>query len=91
VIIHGDILLESEIPKQCFIQVYNEHPNQEHLVDYFECTSCLRNGQPIRWICKSCALVCHKSTQNFFLFISTLFICIDHRVTALIFKNKATG
>ncbi len=65
-IIHGDVLLESEVPRQCFIQVFNEHPNQEHLVDYFECKACVRNGQPLRWICKSCASVCHKSTLNRF-------------------------
>ncbi|CAF4272216.1 unnamed protein product, partial [Rotaria sp. Silwood2] len=75
VVIHGEIMLDSEVPKQCFIQVYNEHPQQEHLVDYFECKQCLRNGQPLRWICKSCASVCHK----------------NHGVTPLIFKNKANG
>ncbi|CAF4714585.1 unnamed protein product [Rotaria sp. Silwood2] len=48
VVIHGEIMLDSEVPKQCFIQVYNEHPQQEHLVDYFECKQCLRNGQPLR-------------------------------------------
>ncbi len=63
-VIHGDILLESEVPKQCFIQVYNEHPEQEHFVDYFECEVCLRDGKPIRWICKSCASVCHKGTKK---------------------------
>jgi len=75
VVIHGNVILESEVPKQCFIQVYNEHPEQEHLVDYFECKICLRGGQPLRWICKSCASVCHK----------------NHGVTPLIFGNKATG
>ncbi|CAF1281855.1 unnamed protein product [Adineta steineri] len=66
VVIHGDILLESEVPKQCFIQTYNENPNQEHLVDYFECKQCVRNGQPLRWICQSCASVCHKSKRIFY-------------------------
>ncbi|UJR37805.1 hypothetical protein I4U23_030495 [Adineta vaga] len=75
VVVHGDILLESEVPKKCFIQMYNEHPEQEHLVDYFQCTDCVRDGKPLRWICKSCAAVCHK----------------NHSVTPLIFGNRATG
>lgn len=53
-VIHGDILLESEVPKQCFIQVYNENPGKTHLVDYFECKTCLRNGSPLR--CKNIKL-----------------------------------
>ncbi|CAF3481580.1 unnamed protein product [Rotaria sp. Silwood1] len=75
VVIHGDVILDSEVPKQCFIQVYYENPGKEHLVDFFECKQCLRNGQPLRWICKSCASVCHK----------------NHGVTPLIFNNKANG
>ena len=70
-VIHGDVLLESEVPRQCFIQVYHEHPNQEHLVDYFQCPTCIRNGQPMRWICKSCASVCHKSTSTILLFVTS--------------------
>lgn len=53
-------MLESEVPKKCFVQIYTENPNQEHLVDYFECPQCLRDGKALRWICRSCASVCHK-------------------------------
>ncbi|CAF1152309.1 unnamed protein product [Adineta ricciae] len=75
VVIHGDVVLESEVPKTCFRQVYQEHPNQAHQVDYFQCYTCLTDGKPLRWICKSCATVCHKK----------------HDVKALIFGNNATG
>lgn len=75
VVVHGDVVLESEVPKKCFIQVYNENPNIEHRVDYFQCPKCVRSGQPLKWICKSCAMVCHK----------------DHKVSALMFGNRAQG
>ncbi|CAF0876405.1 unnamed protein product, partial [Didymodactylos carnosus] len=48
IIVHGDILLESEVPKQCIIETFLNYPNREHIVDYFECTQCLRNGQSLR-------------------------------------------
>lgn len=47
-VIHGDVMLDSEVPKQCFAQVYQENPNQEHFVDYFECKQCVRIGQPLK-------------------------------------------
>lgn len=65
-VIHGEVILESDVPKQCFIQMFNENPNQEHVVDYFECKVCLKNGKPVRWICRNCATVCHKSKINSF-------------------------
>ncbi|CAM4895611.1 unnamed protein product [Rotaria socialis] len=73
VVIHGEVVLESEIPKKCFKQIYHEDPHQKHLVDYFQCPQCGKDGKPLRWICKSCARACHK----------------NHDITPLMFGNEA--
>ncbi|CAF3363390.1 unnamed protein product [Rotaria socialis] len=75
VVIHGEVVLESEIPKKCFKQIYHEDPHQKHLVDYFQCQQCGKDGKPLRWICKSCARACHK----------------NHDITPLMFGNEASG
>jgi len=64
----GEVHLTSDIPKQCFSQVYDKANNAQKM-DYFTCKDCKFN-----WICKSCAETCHKDHQ-----ISTYIL--EHRPT----------
>ncbi|XP_021358562.1 E3 ubiquitin-protein ligase TRIM62-like [Mizuhopecten yessoensis] len=55
--IYGKIILESDMPKKCFQQVFEEGNPQS--VDYFCCKQCA-----FQWICRSCMEVCHQGHET---------------------------
>ncbi|XP_033750123.1 uncharacterized protein LOC117334549 [Pecten maximus] len=54
--IYGKIVLESDMPKKCFRQVFQDGNPQS--VDYFCCKRC-----GFQWICRSCMEVCHQGHE----------------------------
>lgn len=55
VVIDGCVMFDSDKPKQCFAETYNDlHPE---MTDYFTCQTCSGTN----WICRWCKQVCHAS------------------------------
>lgn len=56
IVIFGEVIFESDLPKQCFSTMYKKEEDQ--VVDYFLCQHC-----NFKWICRSCMEVCHKGHE----------------------------
>ncbi|KAK3108316.1 hypothetical protein FSP39_005496 [Pinctada imbricata] len=56
IIIYGQIVCESDMPKQCFINTFKKGGEQK--IDYFFCKQC-----SFKWICRCCMEICHKDHQ----------------------------
>ncbi|KAL6053334.1 RING-type domain-containing protein, variant 4 [Balamuthia mandrillaris] len=53
IVLVGDVLLESDKPKQCFTAVFQKDKGM--VCDYYTCKDCNFN-----WICQACSEECHK-------------------------------